>query len=298
MVPGEVIRGGISEEGRVRGGASRSSWSWSSVSVAGRPSRCRPEVASRPGPGRRGPLAGRLDLEERNSAPRGPSPLCRSLPSRPRGSAWILCPGFSPVRTFPTSSRRAASGPLRAARGTPRLAASLPARRPRLRATTSRHDEARYRRGTAITGLPVSTSRTTAASRPATPADQATTTPRRADSTGRGRRPAAPAGRARAGPWPQRRCLRRVGPPALRPGDGLRRSGLLAPNPRRLWDAPAATGYPSHTGGHQTAPTWSRSFVQRGAPPGPGRRGPAGRSLRDGMPHRPSSGPLAHNTTP
>ncbi|GAB3947861.1 hypothetical protein GCM10027614_43870 [Micromonospora vulcania] len=31
------------------------------VSVAGRPGRCRPEVASRPGPGRRGPLAGRLD---------------------------------------------------------------------------------------------------------------------------------------------------------------------------------------------------------------------------------------------
>ncbi len=31
-------------------------------SVAGRPGRCRPEVASRPGPGRRGPLAGRLDL--------------------------------------------------------------------------------------------------------------------------------------------------------------------------------------------------------------------------------------------
>jgi hypothetical protein len=30
-------------------------------SVAGRPNRSRPEVASRPGPGRRGPLAGRLD---------------------------------------------------------------------------------------------------------------------------------------------------------------------------------------------------------------------------------------------
>ncbi|WP_130335608.1 tyrosine-type recombinase/integrase [Micromonospora kangleipakensis] len=29
--------------------------------MAGRPGRCRPEVASRPGPGRRGPLAGRLD---------------------------------------------------------------------------------------------------------------------------------------------------------------------------------------------------------------------------------------------
>ncbi|MCM0673915.1 tyrosine-type recombinase/integrase [Micromonospora phytophila] len=29
--------------------------------MAGRPGRCRPEAASRPGPGRHGPLAGRLD---------------------------------------------------------------------------------------------------------------------------------------------------------------------------------------------------------------------------------------------
>ena len=48
----------------VRGGAPRSSESGQSPSVAGRPGRCRPEVASRPGPGRRGPLAGRLDSEE------------------------------------------------------------------------------------------------------------------------------------------------------------------------------------------------------------------------------------------
>ncbi|MGC1214972.1 MAG: hypothetical protein WA890_27395, partial [Micromonospora sp.] len=40
---------------------------------------------------------------------------------------------------------------------TPRLAALLPARRPRLRATTGGHDEARHRRGSAITGLPVRT---------------------------------------------------------------------------------------------------------------------------------------------
>ncbi|NES16886.1 tyrosine-type recombinase/integrase [Micromonospora sp. PPF5-17] len=33
----------------------------SSLNVAGRPGRCRPEVASRPGPGRRGPPAGRPD---------------------------------------------------------------------------------------------------------------------------------------------------------------------------------------------------------------------------------------------
>lgn len=159
-----------------------------------------------------------------------------------------------PVRTFHTSSRRAASGPLRAARGTPRLAALLPARRPRLRATTGGHDEARHRRGSAIAGLPVSASRTTAASRPAAPASQTTTAPHGSGPIGRGRQRTVPAGRGRAGPWPQGRCLRRAGPPALRPGDGLRRPGLLAPDPRRLWDAPAATAYPSHTGGHQTAP--------------------------------------------
>ncbi|SIR91986.1 hypothetical protein SAMN05444858_12761 [Micromonospora avicenniae] len=68
MVPGEVIRGGISEEGR---GSGRSPEVFKVLvvpKVAGRPGRCRPEVASRPGPGRRGPLAGRLDLIERNSA--------------------------------------------------------------------------------------------------------------------------------------------------------------------------------------------------------------------------------------
>ena len=34
------------------------------------------------------------------------------------------------------------------------------------------------------------------------------------------------------------------------------------------------------TRGHQTAPPGPRSFVQRGAPPGPGGRGPVGTSLR------------------
>lgn len=195
-----------------------------------------------------------------------------------------------PVRTFHTSSRRPC-GPLRAARGTPRLAASLPARRPRLRATASGHDEARHRRGSAITGLPVNASRTTAASCPAASTSRATTAPHGSGATSRGRQRTAPAGRCRAGSWPQGRCLRRAGPPALRPGDGLRRPGLLAPDPRRLWDASAATGDPSPTRGHQTAPTWSRSYVQWGAPPGPGRRGPAGRSLRDGMPDLALSGP-------
>jgi hypothetical protein len=53
-------------------------------------------------------------------------------------------------------------------------------------------------------------------------------------------------------------CLRRAGPPALRPGHGLRRPGL------RPWtEAPlgcaAEHREPSRTGGHQTAPAWSRS---------------------------------------
>lgn len=49
VVPDEVIRGGISEEGR---GSGRSPEIFRSCdSQAGRPGRCRPEVASRPGPG-------------------------------------------------------------------------------------------------------------------------------------------------------------------------------------------------------------------------------------------------------
>ncbi|MER7440212.1 hypothetical protein [Micromonospora avicenniae] len=64
MVPDEVSRGGISEEGRGSGRSPEVFKVLSSLSVAGRPGRCRPEVASRPGPGRRGPLAGRLDQGE------------------------------------------------------------------------------------------------------------------------------------------------------------------------------------------------------------------------------------------
>ncbi|MFJ2121666.1 tyrosine-type recombinase/integrase [Micromonospora chalcea] len=55
-----MSRGGISEEGRGSGGAPRSSSSRSSVSAAGRPGRCRPQVASRPG--RAGPAATSVGL--------------------------------------------------------------------------------------------------------------------------------------------------------------------------------------------------------------------------------------------
>ncbi|WP_280838881.1 tyrosine-type recombinase/integrase [Micromonospora sp. A200] len=72
-MPGEVIRGGISEEGRGSGRSPEVFKVLSSVSVAGRPGRCRPEVASRPGPGRRGPLAGRLD----------------AVPARYRAAIWL-----------------------------------------------------------------------------------------------------------------------------------------------------------------------------------------------------------------
>ena len=52
MVPGEVIRGGISEEGR---GSGRSPEVFKAPSIphafAARSGRCRPEVASRPRPG-------------------------------------------------------------------------------------------------------------------------------------------------------------------------------------------------------------------------------------------------------
>ncbi|GGU13404.1 hypothetical protein GCM10010256_85320 [Streptomyces coeruleorubidus] len=61
MVPGEVICGGISEEGRGSGQSPEVFKGLVIPSVAGRLGRCRPKVASRPGPGRRGPLAGRLD---------------------------------------------------------------------------------------------------------------------------------------------------------------------------------------------------------------------------------------------
>ncbi len=60
-------------------------------------------------------------------------------------------------------------------------------------------------------------------------------------------------------------------------GQGLRPydpgcSGMRAP--RR--------GHPPHTKGDQAWPTWSRSYVQWGAPPGPGGAGPVGLGLRDG----------------
>jgi hypothetical protein len=82
-----------------------------------------------------------------------------------------------------------------------------------------------------------------------------------------------------------RPCLRRASgpttrtwPPAVRasrPGPG--RSGMPAPD------------LPPRTGGDQTAPAGSTPFVRWGAPPGPRGRGPAGRSLRDGMPSPTSS---------
>jgi hypothetical protein len=50
--------------------------------------------------------------------------------------------------------------------------------------------------------------------------------------------------------------------------------------------APGSTvRHPPRTKGNQTAPGWSRSVRQWGAPPGPARRGPVGTSLRDGKPH-------------
>jgi len=70
VVPGEVIRGGISEEGR---GSGRSPEVFKARSpevfkapenppaFAARSGRCRPEVASRPRPGGAARIAGRLD---------------------------------------------------------------------------------------------------------------------------------------------------------------------------------------------------------------------------------------------
>jgi len=94
------------------------------------------------------------------------------------------------------------------------------------------------------------------------------------------------ADRSGTGPHAARARLRRAGPPALRPGQGLRRPGL------RPWTraTPGCSARPDvlRTGGHQTASAWSRSFVRRGAPPGPAGRGPAEQSLRDGMPAQPT----------
>jgi hypothetical protein len=87
----------------------------------------------------------------------------------------------------------------------------------------------------------------------------------RADST----RATPPAGRA-SGPTTRNR------PPAARATrPGPRRSG----KPRRRLTGGAPEG-------HQTAPPGSRSFGKCGAPPGPGRRGPVGASLRHREAHR------------
>ncbi len=161
------------------------------------------------------------------------------------------------VRSFHTPSRAALAG-RRAGHspGRPRLAAPLPARIGGGLRETGGHAEA-----------PVpSPSR-----EPGPRADGSQTTTDR-----------PPVGRSGAGRVVARTCLRRAGPPALRPGQGLRRPGLRPRTPGALgWTYP---GNPSRPGGNQTAPAWSRSFVRWGAPPGPGRRGPAERCLREGMP--------------
>jgi hypothetical protein len=162
------------------------------------------------------------------------------------------------VRTFHTSSRAASGRRASHFAGRPRLAASLPARPGSGHRETGGHAEA-----------PASSPSGSRGSR----SNRAQTT------TGRRR-----AGRSAAARRAARTSLRRAGPPALRPGTGLRRPGLLAPNPRRLRDAPTRSRDPSRTEGDQTAPAWSRSYVRWGAPPGPGGRGPDGWNLRDGMP--------------
>jgi hypothetical protein len=97
-----------------------------------------------------------------------------------------------------------------------------------------------------------------------------------------------------AGAQPRSRVaarLRRAGPPALRPGTGLRRPRLRHRTPATP-GCPAGRGVPSRTGGNQTAPGSGRSYVRWGAPPSRPGRGPAERSLRDGMPLQPIGGPL------
>jgi hypothetical protein len=59
---------------------------------------------------------------------------------------------------------------------------------------------------------------------------------------------------------------------------------------RRQVDRAAARQTVKLSGGAtRPRPPWSRSYVRWGAPPGPGGRGPARRSLRDGMPSPTSS---------
>ncbi|GAA4263837.1 hypothetical protein GCM10022255_112000 [Dactylosporangium darangshiense] len=76
--------------------------------------------------------------------------------------------------------------------------------------------------------------------------------------------------------------------PALGPGNGLRRPGHPALDPT-LRDAKTRRGLTPHTKGSQTTPARARPsrFAVAYGEPGAGRRGPAGRSLRDGMPLQP-----------
>ena len=83
--------------------------------------------------------------------------------------------------------------------------------------------------------------------------------------------------------------LRRPRPPALDPeasGGPRAKSHSRNPNPPGGAPGTPAEASPSRTEGNQTAPSWSRSFVRWGAPPGPGGGGPVRGDLRDGKaPH-------------
>ena len=84
--------------------------------------------------------------------------------------------------------------------------------------------------------------------------------------------------------------LRRAGSPTLHPGDA---SGGRATRPGPGGSGmPKPGGYPSHTGRQPDRACPGKVVQTWGAPPCPGRRGPAGRGLRDGMPAQVSD-PLA-----
>jgi len=74
-------------------------------------------------------------------------------------------------------------------------------------------------------------------------------------------------------------CLRRAGPPALRPGESLWRPGLPAPKPGRLRDAQPGSSDPSHTGRQPMSTdadrqnSCSETFEQHGYQEGDGRVG-------------------------
>ena len=59
----------------------------------------------------------------------------------------------------------------------------------------------------------------------------------------------------------------------------------------------AAVCHPSRTTGNQAAPARAMSFVRWGAPPCPGRGGPAGTSLHDGKTHSPNTRCFRHVTS-